>query len=545
VPSIVKHSYIKGGNRQAKAAAHINYLQYRSGEDREKEPRKFFDDKRDNILGREVKGELNKESGRFIHKIILSPGIENVDIKQYARAIFSQLGRQKGMDLNWRAIEHKNTAHPHGHVILYSKDKQGKEVQIRREDHALMRELGDRYIERNHEHERFLDKDLHRLMKNKEYEREGDATYKLLLADLKRPYDPNEPPRKQYKAKEWDREKAIERLPVQEKLEAGAATYTKFSKLDDLKEYVSDLDSHNAERIPKDDYKMLRSWIGTKERGGDDYFDRQAKEKWDKREKKKEKKLERLPGEDEREFKKLAKDIKKALQEPGSERSGADFGKGRQQRLRETQGRLGAEHGHFTVGQEIQKLKEQIEAEPDRKAELDEQIAALKKWDLEQRTDNGKWKDLDSLLGERYAREQKELSQLVKPRDVPLPMREPGQEQTPEQEKAPEQDKTKEPELGKTPEPLTEPTREQQLKLQELSPEKGGWKELDAMFGERFGRQDYDDRQVSKQIEHQQGAQQVRQFQDLTISEAQKPVLEQEGPSRDDSEDLFAQGYVR
>jgi hypothetical protein len=31
MPSVVKHSYIKGGNRAAKAIAHINYLQYRSG----------------------------------------------------------------------------------------------------------------------------------------------------------------------------------------------------------------------------------------------------------------------------------------------------------------------------------------------------------------------------------------------------------------------------------------------------------------------------------------------------------------------------------
>lgn len=37
--SVVKHSYVKGMQKSARAKAHINYIQNRTGADRDKEPR--------------------------------------------------------------------------------------------------------------------------------------------------------------------------------------------------------------------------------------------------------------------------------------------------------------------------------------------------------------------------------------------------------------------------------------------------------------------------------------------------------------------------
>jgi len=533
MPSVVKHSYIKGTNRLAKAGAHINYIQYRSGEDRGKEPRQFFDDKRSGIQGREVKQDLRENGGKYIHKMILSPGVDGVDMQAYSRAILGQLGREKGLDIEWRGIAHENTDHIHAHLIIFGKDKTGKEVQFRREDHAKIRELGDRYIARHHEYERFLDRGLERLLKEPGYTREGDEVYTRLLTDLKRDSagSPERTEKATYKAREWDREKAIEHLPDEQKIVIKEQTYSKFSSLEELKALSERVEAGEEAWLPKEKYKALNSWIGTKERAGDDYFDRQAKEKWDRKEKKKEKKLERLPGEDEREFNKLNKDIKKALQERDGDASSVDFGKGYKQRLRETQGRLGADHGHYTANQEIQKLLEQAEADPSRKEELEQKIEELKRWDQEQRnSESGRWKDLDSMLGDRYAREQKELAQLLAKRDEPLPVREPGQQEGPGLRNAEEKEPAKELETGK----------QQEVKL-----ETGRWQDLDALVGDRYGRHDYDSRQLAKEQERQVGQEQARQFQDLTISEAQKPVLERDEPNRDDGEDLFAQGNMR
>lgn len=533
MPSVVKHSYIKGTNRFAKANAHINYIQYRSGEDREKEPRQFFDDKRSSIQGREVKQDLRDNGGKYIHKMILSPGVEGVDMQAYSRAIIGQLGREKGLDIEWRAIAHENTDHIHAHLIIFGKDKTGKEVQFRREDHAKIREFGDRYLARNYEYERFLDRGLERLLKEPNYTREGDEVYTRLMTDLKRDAagSAGESAKAAYKAREWDREQAVEHLPDDQKIVTEEKTYSKFSSLDELKALSERLEAGEENRLSKEKYKSLNSWIGTKERAGDDYFERQAKEKWDRKEKKKEKKLERLPGEDEREFNKLNKDIKKALQERDGDASSVDFGKGYKQRLREAQGRLGADHGHYTANQEIQKLQEQAEVDPSRKEELEQKIEEIKRWDQEQRgSEGGRWKDLDSMLGDRYAREQRELAELLAKRDEPLPIREPGRQE----------DRGLKGEMEKEPAKGLETGKQQEVKL-----ETGRWQDLDALVGDRYGRQDYDNRQLAKEQERQVGQQQARQFQDLTISEAQKPMLERDEPNRDDGEDLFAQGNMR
>ena len=520
--SVVKHSYIKGVDRVARASAHINYIQYREGEDREKGGgRPFFDNNRDDLLGRDVKADLAKNGGRFVHKLILSPGVENVDIHAYSRAVLKQISRDKGVDLDWRAVEHGNTDHPHAHVVVFGKDKLGKEVQLKRSDYDAMREYGDRYIVRHHEFDRFADREVQRMLLAPNYAPEGDARYKGLLEDLKRaPGEEKAPVKERYKAKEWDVEAAIKNLPEAEKIKGKDQTYTRYSKLDDLRDFAERLKTGEES---SNEFQKLRSWIDVKEWSGDDFYELKAKSKWDKKEKKRE---ERLSLEDDREHRKLDKDLKKAMQDP-DRASSENFGKGYKERLRETQGRLGTDHGHYAAQEEMQRLKEQSESDPSRKEEFDQKIEELKKWDQEQRSEGSRWKDLDGMLGERYGWEQKELAQIVKAREIPLPIR-------------------AEPEQAKNgSEAAKEPGKElDQEKEQENQPETKAngnrWQELDSMLGERFGQQD--ERAQGKELERQQSQQQMRQFQDQHNSEIQKPVLEREELDRDDGEDLFARG---
>lgn len=78
--SVVKHSYIKGADRAAKAKAHVNYIQYREGPDRADGPRPFFNGERDDIQGREVKEQIDKVDAKYVHKLILSPGVEGLSL---------------------------------------------------------------------------------------------------------------------------------------------------------------------------------------------------------------------------------------------------------------------------------------------------------------------------------------------------------------------------------------------------------------------------------------------------------------------------------
>ena len=167
--SVAKHSYIKGASGKARAKAHVNYIQYRRGEDRENgKPREFFSQDKDRIQGREVKQEISRleRSKVVVHKVILSPGVQGVDMERYTREVLKETGREKGLDLNWRAVVHRNTDHDHAHVIVFGKDKNGREVTFDRDDYAKLREAGDRYLERNHYHERFMARDTDRVMKH-------------------------------------------------------------------------------------------------------------------------------------------------------------------------------------------------------------------------------------------------------------------------------------------------------------------------------------------------------------------------------------------
>lgn len=407
--SVAKHSYIKGASGKARAMAHVNYIQYRRGEDRENgKPREFFSQEREHIQGREVKRDIDRGERAMVvaHKLILSPGLQNVDMQKYTRDVLKETGREKGLDLDWRAVIHKNTDHDHAHVVVFGKDKNGRQVTFNREDYKTMREAGDRYLERNHFYERFLHRDSDRVME-KGYERDrGDNVFESLLRDLNRKDERELEPEKEKKGKqprEWNREQAIARLPEHERIRAGLTTYTKYSKLEDLKEYAKDLEAGRETRLPMEEYQKLYQWIGTKDKAGDDFYDRKAKDKWDKKQKKKDKDKERVPGEDEREFKKLDKDLKKSIKE--MERGGSDFGKGHKQHLRETQGRLGDEHLHYTAAMEGQRIKDLMERFPDRKEELELQLQEIKRFDVEDRQvreQTQKWRDFDSMLGENW-----------------------------------------------------------------------------------------------------------------------------------------------
>jgi hypothetical protein len=592
--SVVKHSYVKGMQKAAKAKAHVNYIQYRNGEDRGKEPRSFFDDKREGKQGREVKQEIDKVGGKFVHKLILSPGVPGVDVQAYTRQVMHDVGRSKGLDLNWSAVVHTNTDNAHAHVVVLGKDKQGREVQLGRDDYITARQAGDRYLERHHELERFLVRDVD-LSKKPDYRPQGDRVYQELVKELTAP-SPDQAKEKEkaepYNVREWDRDQALKALSSEQRIQYDGREYTKFSNLDELKQLGEWIKQPDVQRLDGEDYKRLRSWIGTKERGGDDYYERLAKNKWDKREKKREKKQERLPGEDEREFKKLDHDLKKMFKDLDREGSGDTLGKGYRERQREQQGRLGAEHGHSSANQEIERLKREAESEPARQQEIEKQIEEVKRWDQEQRQADSRWGDLDAMLGERYGREQRELAELLRPyeqkqepnldekerekeperqTESSIEEREPEKDQGKDLENQPEpgrevsQDKPKEqdaePERAVEPSPdgaLDKPLEQsaddrsellqdgQELKDQEpeLEPTvtESKWQDLDAMLGDRFGRDEYDERQIGKELEIAQSQQEMRQFQDLHNMQEQTPQLEEQELDRDSGEDYFARG---
>ena len=186
IKSVAKHKYLRGRNAPGKARAHVNYVAYRSEtrEEKVRGGREFFDSSRDGLDAREVKDLVYSQSDdrNFVmHKLILSPGVQSVDMKDYTREVMDKLGQEKRLDLEWRAVIHENTEHKHAHVILMGKDKNGHQVRIRREDHQFLRKTGDEYLDREHKLDRFLDREMNTLLRAKNYDRGGDDRFKSLF----------------------------------------------------------------------------------------------------------------------------------------------------------------------------------------------------------------------------------------------------------------------------------------------------------------------------------------------------------------------------
>lgn len=151
--SVVKHSYIKASrDGKARAKAHVNYIKFRPGKDKEEErSRSFFTDKEEGLTSHRVHEAVEKQTGRnvLLHKVIISPGVQDANTQEYVREVMHELGQQKGLELDWYAVEHRNTANPHAHVVIMAKDRNGRLVKLSKDDYAKLRETGDKYLERN------------------------------------------------------------------------------------------------------------------------------------------------------------------------------------------------------------------------------------------------------------------------------------------------------------------------------------------------------------------------------------------------------------
>lgn len=409
--SVVIHRFIRAnGSGKERAAAHIRYIQFRPGRDRDKcgeAGRHFFSESREGIQGWRVIERIREQEdgGILVHKFTLSPGINGFDPVDYTREVMGEYGRSKGWDLEYYGTNHGNTEHDHIHMVVMGKDKDGREVWIDgKKDYAVMRELGDRYIEKYHNVERYLDRELHDLIKNGPSHQHGDGLYEQLWKDLNKLNKWGEPepvgkePYQQYEdevqgdakyrqliadltkrksaddakeSKEEEREekvdeekearrlKLIEETPEEERIYAGENRfYTKHHTLKELEKYDDDLNKGREDWLEYETYQLLWKWIGTKETGGDDYYER--------------------TGETERLQQQFDDDFERTIRPSSNERIRS---KGYQQYSIESRGRLLETHEHMQtvyfrhqLKEELKELDESGVDEPERRKEILEKL---------------------------------------------------------------------------------------------------------------------------------------------------------------------------
>lgn len=131
---IIKTHIARAGKGIGKAAfkAHLKYVQ-RDGVDRDGHGGALYSADRD--IGDDRDFIARSEDDRHQFRVIVSPEYADQlgDLKENTRALMVQMEKDLGTRLDWVAVDHYNTGHPHTHIVIRGKDVRGKDLVIARE----------------------------------------------------------------------------------------------------------------------------------------------------------------------------------------------------------------------------------------------------------------------------------------------------------------------------------------------------------------------------------------------------------------------------
>lgn len=130
---IIKSRIVKlAGKGVAGAAAHLRYLQ-RDGTTREGEPGALYGRDSDTVDGKEFRERATGDRHQF--RFIVSPedGADYDDLKPLTRRLMARVEEDLGTKLDWVAVDHFNTGHPHTHIVVRGKDHLGADLVIARD----------------------------------------------------------------------------------------------------------------------------------------------------------------------------------------------------------------------------------------------------------------------------------------------------------------------------------------------------------------------------------------------------------------------------
>ncbi|HWL19195.1 MAG TPA: DUF3363 domain-containing protein [Bradyrhizobium sp.] len=130
--AVVKGRFLRHATQRGKLAAHLGYLR-REGVTRDGEKARLFGPESDDVDPKAFaeRGEDDRHHFRFI----VSPddAVEMADLKGFARDLMSQVEKDLGTKLDWVAVDHWNTEHPHIHIIIRGRSDDGQDLVIDRD----------------------------------------------------------------------------------------------------------------------------------------------------------------------------------------------------------------------------------------------------------------------------------------------------------------------------------------------------------------------------------------------------------------------------
>jgi type IV secretory pathway VirD2 relaxase len=153
---VVKAHVVRLTARGARAAAlHLRYIE-RDGVEKDGSKGVLYD--ADGAVRREI-FEEPRLGERHQFRFIVSPeDAAQLDLTGYVRRLMAQVERDLGRRIEWAAVNHYNTEHPHAHLVIRGVDREGRELRFDRNYIAnglrwRAQEIATQELGPRHEHE--------------------------------------------------------------------------------------------------------------------------------------------------------------------------------------------------------------------------------------------------------------------------------------------------------------------------------------------------------------------------------------------------------
>jgi hypothetical protein len=126
---VVKARIVRLKRMSKGADAHLRYLQ-RDGTTREGERGRLYGPQTDAADGKEFVERGREDHHQF--RFIVAPEDSDrlTDLRGFTRDVVGQMEKDLGTEIDWVAVDHFNTDHPHSHVVIRGKDDTGKDLII-------------------------------------------------------------------------------------------------------------------------------------------------------------------------------------------------------------------------------------------------------------------------------------------------------------------------------------------------------------------------------------------------------------------------------
>ncbi len=126
---MVKSRSVRAAGKNGRAAAHLRYIQ-RDGTSRDGERGRLYSATQDRTDGDAFLDRGKDDRHQF--RVIVSPedGAELGDLSGFTRDLIGKIEADLGTKLDWVAVNHFNTGHPHIHVIINGRDELDEDLVI-------------------------------------------------------------------------------------------------------------------------------------------------------------------------------------------------------------------------------------------------------------------------------------------------------------------------------------------------------------------------------------------------------------------------------